>query len=140
MYGASFTSRVRAQLHRFLTSPQSVIVQQQVLSKNFTFIENGVIQSSPSDPNLFVEAINTLDTPRGIEFTALLSSNDSDIFWRYDITINIDEDPLNMLPLLGQINAYYTDLDNNSLLELPEHESVYKENRALRYCYHTQCL
>lgn len=132
MYGAAFTSRVRTQLHQFLTSPECKNVKENVLSKNFKFIENGETKSAPSSKDNFIQSINTLDTPRGLSFTALISTK-SDTLYQYDITINITESPTDILPKLEQINAYTTTLNKNSGIKLVEKTDSYK---GTLYYYH----
>eukprot|EP01084_Bolivina_argentea_P179829 310723_1 len=130
----SAVNRVRTQLHRYLASPQSEMVKKEVLASNFNFIDltNSIIRNE--DNNNRIKSVNMLNTSEGTKFNALISNKK--LLINYDILVNIEEQPLDLLPKLQSIEASIISEDNKCADEnYYDTKDIYKENRALSFVF-----
>ena len=79
-------------------------MKQEVLTPNFAFKDlsgSGIKIDDVNDNR--VESVNMLNTPQGTTFNATVSNKKALI--NFDIQVNVEDKPLNLLPKLQSINA-----------------------------------
>eukprot|EP01084_Bolivina_argentea_P179828 310721_1 len=134
IYGGNLVNQVQTQLHRYLASPTSTAVKQEVLATNFSINFHDESESKIMNDGALnrIESIQMLNTLEGTKFNAKVSHNNEYLF-DFDILINVVDEPLNLLPKLTNIDVSLI-ADKNSNKKITVHDN-YKENRALSFVY-----